>query len=991
MNRLRALGVEGVLLAVLAGMLWLALGTSALKATHDFHQYIDRSIHVTVDDGEANISYALATDGRYGFMSSPVLVGMDRSRAQFNYGPWYFYLAAGVIWLFGFSISTLRALHLWGILGFIGAAALWFRGRHQAATTALFGLGLLYCFEASHWPMMRPDILVSAFAVLFVIGAGRGWHDSRSRDWFMAGLAATCGAFTHLIAASLVPSAIAVFVLAVLFGPDRDQPERWRRVRLQAIALVGGIAVGLVMFYASFGFDLATQRRFFAAYREVTASQTAFLDVIGNHLAVAFGYLGSSAPWMVGGVWLFGALGAVAALWIDRDRARLVHARLVPPLMVWTAYTVSNGFYTNYHQGYAILSQVMWLWTAASLLWVALELTDRRSLRVGAIASALAMVALLTQANWIVRQQFAETSWKMVRTATWAPFSEYSERVLQSIPARATAWGSVVFGMEAPHRIQLVQWADAVSIFPQVAPAERDALAPEYVIFGYAEARDNMMSALKGGETLLDRTAVRLPSAQFRLVSLVAATPYGVTRTYARSLNPLGERGLPQISVYDAEHREWLTRIGPQLPVTFTPSAPVALRIGYEAEPAESRPTNSVIGELPAGRYLLKAAVKPGEGRSPRRLIAATSAGMLRQTIGEMGPDGDFAAYLAHDRDVTLVLVHQGGPVYVSQFDDGTAPAIEGIVVHPILGFLDADEYPNQWKPLPLLNAWKTAPGLAFEVAQDTVRVSGDASVSGYQYSSPTVRERRQNRVTVRVPLRVEQGDVCAGVLNGDDSSWLLAPSASRDSLQFVVDQTQGFRVVLANCKSKESPTTSRFVVWPGSYYVEPSAEYYVDRLITAALYPNALRPRELAGPEVRLLPSGIEVSKADADSPITNFTAQELSYRAPNVRQDGQVWIANGQAEGPYSYLIQSAPIRMDGDSRVLVSGRVEHGGITLGLQRNNEWAGQINITEPGEFTAVIAPPGRGTYSVVVANNLSKPDDLATSIVFSRFGMLRK
>jgi hypothetical protein len=633
----------------------------------------------------------------------------------------------------------------------------------------------------------------------------------------------------------------------------------------------------------------------------------------------------------------------------------------------------------------------MFLWIAATEVWLILELVERRSAWTGAAAGMLAIVVLLVQANGLLRLQFSDTSWKLARTATWAPFSEYSERVLQSIPVRSTAWGSIVFGMEAPGRIQLVQWADAITIFPKVPLAEREALTPDYIIFGYAEARDNVLSAMRGGETLLDRTVVRLPTARLRLVSIVAAAPYGVTRTYARTFGPVANRDLPAVSAYDPEHREWLNRVGPPLTATFASTAPVALRIGYEAEPPDAMPSSSVAGELPAGRYLLKVTVKPGQGRSPRRLIAATSAGMVRQTIGEMGPDGDFGAYRQDDTEVILLLAHQGGPVYVSQFDDGIDPRIEGVEVRPILSLLDPDEQPMRWTALAPFDKWKTAAGATAQADGESVHVAGDASAFGYQYSSPPIRVRRQNRVTVRMPVRVEQGRVCSGVLNGDESGWLVHPDASRESLQFSIDATQGFRVVLANCNGDQNATASRFVVWPASYRVDPIGDFYVDRLVTAALYPNAPKAGELAGPEVRTLPVALEVTKTEAESTLTNFGPSDLSYRAGILRQDGNRWVVQGTADAQYSYLLQSSPIRMNARSRVLISGRVERGGATIGLLKNNQWASQLNVTEPGEFTIVIAPPSGGAYSVVVANNLSKPDDLNTSIVFDRIGMLKK
>ena len=52
--------------------LWLPVGFYALKVARTFFLTADSAVHLTTDDGVANIAYALATEGRYGFLSSPI-------------------------------------------------------------------------------------------------------------------------------------------------------------------------------------------------------------------------------------------------------------------------------------------------------------------------------------------------------------------------------------------------------------------------------------------------------------------------------------------------------------------------------------------------------------------------------------------------------------------------------------------------------------------------------------------------------------------------------------------------------------------------------------------------------------------------------------------------------------------------------------------------------------------------------------------------------
>src|SRR5215471_3540525 len=132
-----------VRLAISAALV-AAVAIYAAAVIHDFYANADRAVYAAVDDGEANISYSLATMGRYAFPASPVLLDMSRMQGQFNYGPWYFYL---------------------------GAAFAWLRGRDRVIAPSLFALAALYFFAVAEWPMVRPDSLVSAFAVTLVVSA----------------------------------------------------------------------------------------------------------------------------------------------------------------------------------------------------------------------------------------------------------------------------------------------------------------------------------------------------------------------------------------------------------------------------------------------------------------------------------------------------------------------------------------------------------------------------------------------------------------------------------------------------------------------------------------------------------------------------------------------------------------------------------------------------------------------------------------------------
>src|SRR5438445_3878896 len=236
MTRIRRTG-EYVLLAAV-----VAYGGVVV---HDFARYCGYYPYLAIDDAIGNVAYSLATQGRYGFLASPVqgFTDLMRDRGFFNYGPWYFYVGAALIWLFGYNLKMLRAIHLAGILGIAAAGCWWFGRRGHLTAGVLVAFGLLHSFSFGQWPMVRPDIAVSVFAVLFIVAAGKAIEDGSPSFWFVAGLAAGSAALTHLIAWALVPCCLATLALALL----SERPGK-RRAAIALLAVCLGLIVAATMF-----------------------------------------------------------------------------------------------------------------------------------------------------------------------------------------------------------------------------------------------------------------------------------------------------------------------------------------------------------------------------------------------------------------------------------------------------------------------------------------------------------------------------------------------------------------------------------------------------------------------------------------------------------------------------------------------------------------------------------------------------------------------
>lgn len=806
---------------------WGLLAAYALLVTRDFFRFTDTLVYVALDDGLINQSYMLAEHGRYGFISSPTTLGVPRHFGEVSYGPWYFYAAGALIWFFGYSLTLVRSIHLWVVIGAVAAAAWWFPRREGPSGALAFGLGVLYCFDTAMWPMARPDSSVTAFAVVMIVCAGYAITTDRSRYWFAAGLAAACGATAHLIAWSLVPT---VLILFAYWSWERWQSggATVRDVGRAAVALAVGGLIATFLFYASFGFRLDDQLKMFASYRDLVSSpEEGYWTTLATHFTIAFQYLREWQRWVVDGILVVAWLTLTVAVRQPAGDRRRLFAYLLPPLMVWTAYLITSGIYSNHHRNYAILQQVMALWTAAALLVTWTELIRVRSVSAATWITIVATVILSVQATRLIAWQIDQGVVKRARASRWVSGTEYADRLLGGLPAGATAWGAVVYGIETPDRLQLIQVTEGLILLRRLSVDQQQELIPDYLIWGYPEVRDNALRILRGGDSLLNDVGALLSGAAYRVVSIVSAPPYGVSRVYARSTAPARHDALPQIHSYDIVRRQWRTMLDERLPVAFTPTPPVVMRGDYTEGASPARPTNTVVTTLPAGSYVLRAAIRPGEGLSHRRMMTAVSVDALNQTFGELGPRGDFSGYFPDQASVVLFVDHTGGQLVVSQFDDGAGAGIVGVETYPVAAAFGASP------PLParaLPPDWTAVTDVRISREGDRTVVAGNDSAAGYQLVGPPIAATVNDAVTVEIDVSIEAGKLCTGVLDGTQGSWLVAPVSLQPRLSFTMDRSGRFFPVIANCNDSPGPA-SRFVLDGGRYAIQPGT-FYTDRLM---------------------------------------------------------------------------------------------------------------------------------------------------------------
>ncbi len=838
---------------------WSLVGLVFIYATlivKDFAHYIGAYPYLAVDDGLANISFAIADAGRYGFLNSPLQGpnGLPRHNGFFNYGPWYFYLGAFLTWIFGYSLTLLRAVHLVVVLVAVIVSYLWFRKDKSNIAATVFALSILYCFHIAHWPMVRPDIMVSFFALATIIFSGVAINTGHGRWWIGAGFSAAGAAVTHLIAWSLVPAS--AFVLVVANLEQLRSAWRSRSIPIQSLKHVGLLAaggmIGILIFYASFGFrihdhliTLAAYQSFVQANAVAHGGQIELINVLQKHLGVAFGYLSQTGRLAVAATLILSWLVYIFQSRLAQPQKILTDTYLAPPLIIWSGYIASLAFYSNYHTGYAILNQVLAFWTAGALAFVALSWFVQRQGMVNRLGLLAVQVIVAGFCFTLIKPMIVDTSYKSQYAHKWVPISNYMDQFLNDIPRGSQAWGTIMYGIENPSRIQLIQFVEGLTLASNAPESERAALSPEVLVWGYPENRDSIIGVLSGRPSMLRRMSELFPHYRYTLTSITRAEPYGSTRVYARAPDntaPSVHRCatletnwacLPTVRVFDAKNGIWNDRLGTALTLTTRQVPAQIFRVGYSANPAPAKASRSVAADLPRGYYLFEIRFKTGRDMAIPRMLAVSSQQEVRQTMSELGPDFDAATYIPGDTVAYLVHQHGGGPVFLSQFDISPDADMFAIKAYPIVSTRLTTG--DSMAALPPFDRWSpdTPSGVRGEKKQDGFAVAGNSTQSGYQLVSPAFPVNKHQSVTIQIDYATTQGRVCPGVLDGNAQNWIAAPDQPRNEIVFQSGSNSSVIVVMANCNGKASGNlASQFIIGSAKYTGADTSGLYTDRLM---------------------------------------------------------------------------------------------------------------------------------------------------------------
>jgi hypothetical protein len=798
-------------------VIWLSIAACLLTLVHAFFRFIGYAPPIAVDDSLGNVSVNLANEGRYGFPASPVQGFSEALRLDtfLNYGPWPFAVGAMLDWLFGTSYVIQRSVHLVGLLGSCLAFFLVFR-RVSAAAVATFVVLSALVFWQLEWPMVRPDFAVALWGALALACATKALQDDNPWAWLGYGYSAASAATTHPIALSLIPWAGTLWLISFLLFARASagaQAPYWRPWRSFISLCIGGLA-GILTYLAAVRFQIAEVFQLWSGGKQFIASADArsFTSIFVTHFwsawkttsvlfwTLAIGFAAATALILVGA-------------WLRRPLRLRVWALLIPPVSLAITYQSSLGIYGNFHSGYSLLSHVSTLWAVAACIGAIATVANQANRLSGRIweigAGVVAAVLLLwTTATLTSRDE----SWPAY-AKTFVHFDDYMGEVTDILPDGASVWGSIVFGLASGVRFDFVQFADAAALAVDFPAAQRAAISPDFLAvndllkniaysFVARRAEQNASASL----THLDAVPTLFPELRYRLMALIDAPPYGVTRVYGR-VHDESPTGAPIVAVNEGTSLQWARRLGPPMAFAAEAVEPAMFRLTVQ-DTVEAAADRTRAVRLPAGLYVITVSVQ-GTSATSVGLIAATP---LHRVVSVATAESGFrmpqAPYFPGESRVDIIVRHGGGLIYLSQFDGNPNADFSIVEVRRI-------EYLQPWKhpvPVPPLSQWQLA-GRSQSATPDGrggMHVVGNNDRFSYQLVSPPIPVQPDATLRVSADLEVARGTAALGLLD-EKGAWLVGPSVSRSTFEFATGENRAVTMVISAMDQVPPPLPLEF------------------------------------------------------------------------------------------------------------------------------------------------------------------------------------
>ncbi|MCE5252272.1 hypothetical protein LLG96_18885 [bacterium] len=804
---------------------------------HQFFGYTRNAPYVTIDDTIANVSFALVTHGRYGELTTPIMapVYTIRTWGFYNYGPFYFYIGAFLCWLFGNSITIMRFLHPLGLISIVGMS-FWVFRKSSIAAGGILAVVLSVIFTLRHWPMVRPDIMISVFCGLTFLFSYYGFTVNSWKAWMGAAFS-TIGAFTtHQISFGLIPALGLVFGIWV-FNTIKTEgwTERSKKIVFTCFSglILGGIISTLVYFIA-IEFRIKDLLSFFSAYSSFVQKEMSYGEILESHIIWTWGGL-NSYFYSVMLIYLVSTILVILSFRMGNEKRTSILALVLPPTAFGLSYLFSLGFYSNFHLGYTILSHTLAAWTFASLFAAA-----------GALGSiyypqkwyfveiaAIIIVSLLVL-NRIQNVMAKPSSWAL-KAQEWVAFDDYADQTLRLLPDGATAWGEMVFGLDSGKRVNVVEFHNATTMTQGIDREKLKELVPDFLLIGTSLLKDILIFEVRNAPPLMQNFLFIFPEERYSLVGLVHAPPYGTTRIYQHKSSETETPSTPFVAVNHGYSSQWSYQLSDPLPVDFKPCDPVTMTISYGGQILTKTCDRSVKTELPEGTYLIRARVENRHTLYTGILIG-TSTSDYKNEVTDMGVGIWPGLYFPYESEVFMIAEHMGGEFYVSQIDRNPEATFTIETIIPVVSL--QKEYDTL--SIPPFSQWllstRSEEAQILAATDSVLTVSGDESQWGYQIKSPPIQIPQKSFLKLVIPIKVDQGQIRVGILDQNES-WLIYPQIHNNPFYINTGNNNHITIVVQNYQIQEPFVSSKFTVFkPQLLTVIDRENLYVDDLISEYL-----------------------------------------------------------------------------------------------------------------------------------------------------------
>lgn len=95
------------------------------------------------------------------------------------------------------------------------------------------------------------------------------------------------------------------------------------------------------------------------------------------------------------------------------------------------------------------------------------------------------------------------------------------------------------------------------------------------------------------------------------------------------------------------------------------------------------------------------------------------------------------------------------------------------------------------------------------------------------------------------------------------------------------------------------------------------------------------------------------------------------------------------GVADTESSELVRFKAVTLDRDAALVARGRLDEGGVVIGLLKDGRWYGQVSVQQPGEFVVVIPVNESGTFVPTITNAMPSGKQ-QNKFEITRFGLAK-